>query len=231
MEAFAQPEFVTFTGADDRTSVDRMVEIGSGGYVEWGLLFSRKRQGVGRYPSLAFLGSLRGRGLRLAAHVCGAYADEIVDTGSSPDFEAVAAELGLKFARIQINTARAFDPGWFASFAGRFGARAIAQCREAFPDDARIDWLHDVSAGEGVMPAFRPTPGGAVFAGYAGGLGPENVATELAAIARTHPAGRPFWIDMESKVRTDDVFDLGKCEVVVEAVRSGRGGPAAAGIS
>jgi hypothetical protein len=163
----AIPEFVTFTGADDATPPDRMVEIGRRSPVEWGLLFSRKRQGTGRYPSLGFLGSLRGRGLRLAAHVCGAYADEIVDTGACSDFEGLAASLGLEFERIQINTGRSFDPGVFAAFAARFGARAIAQCRDAFPEDDRVDWLHDVSAGEGLMPSFRPAPGQQVFGGYA----------------------------------------------------------------
>lgn len=218
----AIPEFITFTGADDATSPDRMVEIGRRAPVEWGLLFSRKRQNSGRYPSLSFLGSLRGRGLRLAAHACGAYADEIVDTGSCCDFEGIAASLGLEFERIQINTARSFDPGVFAAFAAGLGARAIAQCRDVFPEDDRVDWLHDVSAGEGLMPSFRPVPGPAVFGGYAGGLGPENVASELEAIARTHPVGRRFWIDMETKVRSADVFDLARCEAVLSAVYADR---------
>jgi len=218
MSSHLEPEFVTFTGADDATSAARMVEIGRRAPVEWGLLFSRKRQNQGRYPSLDFLASLQGLDLRLAAHVCGAYADEIVDVGVCADFEGIAGALGLRFERIQINTARSFDPARLAAFAARFGAKAIAQCRDVFPEDARVDWLHDVSAGEGVMPSFRPVPGRGVFAGYAGGLGPENVASELAAIARTHPAGRRFWIDMETKVRSDDVFDLDRCEAVLSAV-------------
>ena len=225
MTAIAIPEFVTFTGADDETPVGRMVEIGRRAPVEWGLLFSRKRQNRGRYPSLDFLSSLRGRGLRLAAHVCGAYAEEIVDTGACPDFVDIAGRLDLGFDRIQINTARSFDPSRFAAFAGRLGARAIAQCRDAFPETAEVDWLHDVSAGEGLMPSFRPVPGPGLFGGYAGGLGPENVATELESIAQTHPAGRRFWIDMETKVRTGDVFDLDKCEAVLAAVYPGTGAP------
>lgn len=229
-----EPEFVTFTGADDATRTARMVEIGRRAPVEWGLLFSRKRQNHGRYPGLDFLGSLRGLDLRLAAHVCGAYADEIVDTGACADFEGIAGALGLRFERIQINTGRSFDPARLAAFASRFGARAIAQCRDVFPEDARVDWLHDISAGEGVMPSFRPVPGSDVFGGYAGGLGPGNVASELAAIARAHPAGRPFWIDMETKVRIDDVFDLDCCEAVLAAVypdgrwRSGSSEPGSA---
>lgn len=221
MSMEATPEFVTFTGADDATPVVRMVEIGRRAPVEWGLLFSRKRQNNGRYPSLEFLGALRGRGLRLAAHVCGAYADEIVETGTCVDFVGIASSLGLNFGRIQINTARSFDPGVFAAFAAQLDARAIAQCRDVFPEDARVDWLHDVSAGEGVMPTSRPVPGPAIFGGYAGGLGPENVALELGAIARTHPAGRRFWIDMETKVRSGDVFDLDKCEAVLSGVYAG----------
>jgi hypothetical protein len=39
----------------------------------------------------------------------------------------------------------------------------------------------------------------------------------LAAVASTGP----YWIDMESGVRTDDRFDLGKCRAVCDAVYGG----------
>lgn len=219
MTTHVMPEFVTFTGPDDLVDVDRMVAISVRAPVEWGILFSRRRQGMGRYPSLGLLPKLASPGLRLAAHVCGSYAEEIVATGACLELEALLANSGLRFSRFQINTTLPLDTRLLASFATRMsGARAIAQCRDIFPDDPSIDWLHDVSAGEGIVPAARPVPEQGIFGGYAGGLGPDNVAAQLAAIRRTHPAEERFWIDMETKVRTDDVFDLDKVEAVLDAV-------------
>ena len=213
------PEFVTFTGPDDLVDVDRMIAISGRAPVEWGILFSRRRQGAGRYPSLGFLPKLGTPALRLAAHVCGSYAEEIVATAACLELESVLANSGVRFSRFQINTALPLDTRLLAAFATRVsGGRAIAQCRDAFPDDPSVDWLHDVSAGEGILPSVRPVPGPDVFAGYAGGLGPDNVAAQVAAIGATHPVGRRFWIDMETKVRTDDVFDLDKVEAVLDAV-------------
>jgi len=44
--------------------------------------------------------------------------------------------------------------------------------------------------------------------GYAGGLGPDNLKKELAKIHRL-AGSRAYWVDMETKLRTDDdAFDL-----------------------
>ena len=40
----------------------------------------------------------------------------------------------------------------------------------------------------------------------------------LPAIAASVPEGQPYWIDMESGVRTEDRFDLDKCELVLMQV-------------
>jgi phosphoribosylanthranilate isomerase len=57
-----------------------------------------------------------------------------------------------------------------------------------------------------------PYPGRPV--GYAGGIGPDNVVD---IIKRINAAG-PYWIDMESKIRTDNWLDLKLCRAVCEAV-------------
>ena len=46
---------------------------------------------------------------------------------------------------------------------------------------------------------------------------PGNVAGVLEAIAAVVPPGYETWIDMESGVRTDDEFDLGKVRAVLRA--------------
>jgi phosphoribosylanthranilate isomerase len=50
--------------------------------------------------------------------------------------------------------------------------------------------------------------------GFAGGIGPDNVKRVIREISAKVDA--PFWIDMESGVRTDDRFDLNKVRRVLE---------------
>ena len=61
------------------------------------------------------------------------------------------------------------------------------------------------------MPAEWPLNMSAVYCGYGGGLGPDNLAAQLPQIQRA-AGGADFWVDMETKVRGDrngrDVFDL-----------------------
>jgi hypothetical protein len=52
--------------------------------------------------------------------------------------------------------------------------------------------------------------------GFSGGIRSENARSVVDAIAA--PEGAQYWIDMESGVRTDGRFDLGKCEAVCRAV-------------
>lgn len=62
-----------------------------------------------------------------------------------------------------------------------------------------------------------------LFCGYAGGLGPDNVVLELARIEEMVGEGT-IWIDMETKIRSvkndKDIFDLEKCEQVLQAAES-----------
>lgn len=90
--------------------------------------------------------------------------------------------------------------------------------------------LFDASGGRGIGAKEWPGPydyigsfGRRVPHGYAGGIGPDNVAEMLDSVeaSASHGGGfcdYPVWIDMESKIRTDDKFDLAKCEAVMSAV-------------
>jgi hypothetical protein len=204
------PEFIVFTGADDAVSVAGMAALAADYPVEWGILFDPARQGSDpRYPDTPAQSRFATSGLRLAAHLCGRHSQAIID-GRSP-----AADLHVnlaRFRRIQVNHRRPV-PAAIAAFQHACGIRCIAQCRHAFPDDHSIDWLFDRSGGRGrAPPAWPAWPGRLV--GYAGGIGPDNVADIVARI----DAPGPYWIDMESKVRTADRFDLALCRRVCEAV-------------
>jgi hypothetical protein len=212
------PLFVTLTGVDDATDIARMAELSARYPVEWGLLFAPERQGSGRFPSLDFVSRLVERGgMRLAAHLCGGHAREVTSRGAC---EALAGLLAGNFERAQINTSeRGVQTERVRRFAGAIGMRgAILQCRRDFPADERVDWLFDRSGGRGAAPASWPMAREGAFCGYAGGLNPGTMRDALPAIAACVPDGQPYWIDMESGVRTDDRFDLDKCELALMQV-------------
>lgn len=209
-----RPDFITFTGADDKTQIGDLVMLAGEFPVEFGILFSRKREGDARYPSKNWVNLLRGRGLPLAAHVCGSYAEEIVRTGDS-ELKHVLA----RFDRVQVNTAAPVDLDLMAEFGAKLSRRAgdhvpiILQTRSEIPEDDRFHWLFDASGGRGVTPPAWPLPPRkrSVRFGYAGGLGPDNVEEVLAVL----PGNRPAWIDMETRIRNaSDEFDIGLCRDV-----------------
>ena len=87
--------------------------------------------------------------------------------------------------------------------------------------------FYDTSHGAGVLPEVWPDAEKSLLAltrdlqvGYAGGLGPENLAAQIPLIAKA--AGKAqFWIDMETKIRSPSPlvgtrFDLDKVRAALE---------------
>lgn len=212
-----KPAFITFTGADDATDIGGMVELASHYPIEWGILFSPKRQGQGRYPSMEFVDRLTAPGidLRLAAHLCGGYSRSLIDEGST----GLEHLLSSNFDRAQVNTSNpTVDPGSILEWADSLGINPILQCRSSFPktDSTTVGWLFDASGGRGIQPSAWPEPIPDTLCGYAGGIGPDNAGTVVSAIGKM--ASR-YWIDMEARVRDQhDRFDLERCRAVCEAV-------------
>lgn len=205
-----KPEFITFTGADDHTDVQDMLALSRLYPIEWGILFSPVRQGrEPRYPGDEAVSRYTWATdvMRMSAHLCGAHTRAIM---AGEDIKA-PADFGY-FKRIQINHANP-DPRRINEFRRGWGPRCIAQTRGDFPRNTSIDWLFDASGGRGIEPASWPRHPGHL-AGYAGGIKPGNVLAVIAAI----DAPGPYWIDMESGVRTDDWFDLNLCRQVCELV-------------
>lgn len=205
------PVFITFTGLDARTDLQRAKALADAYKIEWGVLFSPERQGKdNRYPEVAFVQEALFADIDLSAHLCGGYSRSIMG-GEAPD---LPIDIDL-FDRAQVNHAapvvnRILDvfPNW--------GPRFITQTRATrFPADDNVDWLFDPSGGRGKTPNEWPAhPGDNRLVGYAGGIGPENVQDILKQIDCD---GR-YWIDMESRIRTDDWLDLDKVEAVCRAV-------------
>lgn len=210
------PSLITFTGVDARTDVARACRIAATYPVEFAMLFSIARQGEEpRYPDgdtqCAFLWSRLVKPMRpergqLAAHLCGEYGRRVMNG------ERIDPPVDLGYVcRIQVNHP-APDAAAIAKLSDGWGPRCIAQTRaDAFPADDRVDWLFDRSGGTGTAPdRWPPHPGGKRLVGYAGGIGPHNVADVIAQVGN---AG-PYWLDMESGIRTGDWLDLDKVERV-----------------
>lgn len=206
------PIFVTFTGADDRTSVNDMRALSARYLIEWGILMNPSRQGISnRFPSWPTLSVLTASGLRLSAHLCGGHS-RVVMGGAFP---RLRCPLGA-FSRAQVNSTRPSLPATRSFWDAAKGLDGvILQCRGSeFPVETAVSWLYDTSGGKGQAPTYWPPYPGRLV-GYAGGISPENVRGVIRAI----DAIGPYWLDMEGRVRTeDDWFDLNRCEQVCKEI-------------
>jgi hypothetical protein len=210
------PSFIAFTGVDRTDLLPGMTRLSARYPIEWGVLVDPDQEDKALFPNAVTRTALLSEpGLRWAAHICGASARDIV---AAPRDTAVATT-GVQ--RVQVNHSfQGSAPDQIAAardYGRRLGVRTVLQCAGAFPDEPGVDWLYDVSFGTGVKPKDWPAlPAAGPFCGYSGGIGPATVVEILGRIAA--PVGTPYWIDMESGIRTDGAFDLTKCEAVCRAV-------------
>ena len=208
------PAYITFTGIDRADLLPGMLALSARYPIEWGVLLDVAQEGSPLFPPAGVRRVLQSAPLRLSAHICGVAARSIVETGDAPIDLA-------GFSRVQINHGRAgSNDGEIhnsAIFGARQGVRSALQCQGDFPSDTRVDWLYDVSFGTGVRPTSWPAAKpGLPFCGYSGGLGPDTVRDTLLKFQIA--TGASYWIDMESGVRTENRFDLAKCEAVCSIV-------------
>jgi len=220
---------VTMTGADDKTNPHDLVDLWEAyPFVEWAILVgSHVRE---RFPSVEWIHRLvkareeTGNRMSLSLHVCGQFLREIVAGRSSLDVY-LGPQLAA-FQRVQLNWHGEQQPSGtgenvLAAFCelGNHGwdPQLIFQL-DGVNDSLRAPsgrrfacaGLFDRSHGAGVLPGEWPETLADVPCGWAGGLGPHNLEAELPKIAaKTWPV-MDWWVDMETKIRTDDgaEFDL-----------------------
>ncbi|PQM26511.1 phosphoribosylanthranilate isomerase [Sphingopyxis lindanitolerans] len=211
----ALPSFIAFTGVDCVDLLPGMQHLSRHFAIEWGVLVDDARDELLFADPDVRAKLLEAPGLRYAAHVCGEQAGLIAN-------DPARARIDLaRFQRLQVNHGFSGSSPEQIENSIRFGRaqtiRTMLQTLDAFPGDARLDWLYDTSFGTGKTPESWPRiPAKGPFCGFSGGIRAENVAAVLDAIAA--PEDGQFWIDMESGVRTDGRFDLAKCEAVCRAV-------------
>lgn len=225
---------VTITGADDSVQPSNLAELSAEyPFVEWGILVSRRagRAGKDRFPSPEWMASLaqiaeryEEHNIKLSMHVCGAWVRQLfVNELNWNDIPPL-----LRWChRVQINThgeRTASTMKYLVSLTHIKDKQIIFQFDDvnnhliwpAKQDGLNVAALYDVSGGAGMLPERWPYQCELFPMGYAGGLGPENIVTEIQKINTV--CTRPFWIDMERNVRTpdDSALDLDKVRKVLK---------------
>lgn len=165
----------------------------------------------------------------LAFHLCGEYArmvherrwDELC---SIIDFRTVN--------RVQVNSIQDDEKAILTlmQFSAHIERSVVMQWRRPeFPFVGGLHLLQDRSGGTGQLPEEWASPDplcakpynyhrkGNTKIGYAGGLNPDNIVEQLAKIDRASK-NKNFWVDCESGIRTDDLFDTDKAEAMARAV-------------
>lgn len=213
---------VTFTGWDRHTDLEELatfLEDSPQDRIEIAVLHStsRSRDDDDRYPNvdkaMAILRTAKAAGQRTAVHLCGRIARAFL---SYPDAIVKIGPLIQLADRVQINVAEDF---WATSSPEKYRAACITaqaisrpviiQSRDlaGWPDvehfwpgaSRMVPFLFDRSAGAGVESLAWPVPSPGRLVGYAGGLGPVNVAELCSCLAET--AGARVWLDMETRIR------------------------------
>jgi hypothetical protein len=213
---------VTITGADDSVTPKDLETLSAEfPFVEWGILFSPKRQGGPLFPTADWVRSLDTvDGLKLCAHLCGSVMRATLE--GHPDWWLEWGLLTPMFRRVQLNfhaePQESIDIARLRKFTQH---ELIYQC-DGINDELVMKIvreiggapLFDKSGGAGVLPKDGwPAAWSGIYCGYAGGLGPDNVVEQLKLIEAEVPADGRIWIDMERRVRTDDYHDLDLAKV------------------
>ena len=213
---------ITVTGADERTPIAELVRLTQlSKRVEIGLLYSETPEGRNRYPSGPWLReAIAALGPRCAVHVCGSRARTVVSS----------SEWARLVGRVQFNGSVSVSELFY--LCQPFGYRAVITQHNPIrnPDLCNANPSHndtprfraaphmllvDASGGRGCSPEHWERPNTWKPVGFAGGLGPTNLAVELPRIAAV--ALDPWWVDMEGRLRTpDDWFSVALAEQAIE---------------
>ena len=218
---------VTFSGIDQYTRVQDLKGLYEKyPFVEFVFLYSHhaNQKGQGRYPRTVILKSYKKANLPMALHLCGKIAHDLVhDSNWSVVYKELDGYMGL-FDRIQLNIPKTRHFSREMTFPEdkqiiiqlHEGTKELFDCYKHLPN---VAGFQDASGGRGIAETEWILPETEPF-GYAGGIHPENVVDvvrELNEICETD-----FWIDMETGIRTNDKFDVAKCEEICRKLTQNR---------
>ena len=211
---------VTFTGVDNRTNVNDLVRLTQKyPFVEFGVLVSKgntNKRIVNRYPDTTIFKKLKNKGLNLSCHLCGSVARNIVKKDDWVEFFDLLGKDYEIFNRFQLNVVGV--KGFSKDIHFIEDKNFIIQLKEdmslynTYKDLPNIVGFQDNSGGVGRfednwLDSDR-------YFGYAGGLSIDNIESVIEDLYIVNSAD--FWVDMETSVRTNDWFDVSKCEQVLK---------------
>lgn len=220
---------ITFTGVDRWTDVNELVKLQlEFPKVEFGVLMSQNwNENTPRFCPPDFLANLEGKSLNLSLHLCGEVARQAIRNNFQPAIDLCQGHFGL-FKRCQLNIA-SYDTNpetleleipesLDEVIIQQKGANDLQLFQTAYPNP-KISVLLDNSGGRGIKSHFEvPQQIDQAKVGYAGGLNITNILHTLEVIILKDEI-HPFWIDMESSVRTDDRFDTQKVIDILKLIR------------
>jgi hypothetical protein len=215
---------VTITGADDTVHPKALSRFQKRyPFVEWGILLSRSNKGAPRFPSLEWLRSLKSYSneLRLSGHICGSLIKDLLH--GRDIFKDELSEWLDIFDRFQLNfhgiptdvtgeeLATVLKNYPNKEFIFQYDNINNSFMEKSLQEGMSVSALFDLSHGTGVLPDEWNKPLKNVNCGYAGGLGPDNLFEQISRIEKL-TSGISYWIDMESRVRSnnDQLFDMEK---------------------
>ncbi len=223
---------VAITGADDSINPSDLITISKEfPYVEWAILLSKNQVGSHRFPSKKWMEELVSllesaqQPIKLAGHLCGSWLRQLMDIGDISFVDQIP--LWPYLSRIQLNfhakptilTLPALEA--LRNFTWKYKKKFIVQldginnelCEQLVFAGVDASGLFDTSHGSGASPEKWPEVIPFIdkhaYKGYAGGLGPDNLQEELFKI-QSAVGDDLIWIDMETKIRSNDEFDLDK---------------------
>jgi phosphoribosylanthranilate isomerase len=215
---------VTFTGADNNTDINALVELQKEfSFVEWGILIATN-SGKKRYPTEEFILELKDKNLNLALHLCGKHTRNILSDGiidiKYDFFNRYQVNFNFLHTTHDLNNYKKLTESFpDKKFILQYNASNDAYIKKIISEynTSNTNILYDASGGRGTEIKTIKAPYESIYTGYSGGLNPTNIV-EICDEIYNHKDESKVWIDMESGVRTEDEFDLDKVYKVLQQV-------------
>lgn len=230
---------ISFVGIDEQTNLDDILQMTSVVPCEFSVLFSDSKSVANytRYPSHRFCKDFLEWGdakdVITSLHLCGS----VIERYLKQDKDVM--DLCVGASRIQLNLNIHSFPGSYEKLTSGLidimkthNHKIVLQQNKTKANFnlsflktlssslyANVNLLHDGSGGFGREITKVEPPSAYHFTGYAGGIKPENVARIVNLIESINSAGKEYYIDMESGVRTDNVFSVEKCQQVIDNLK------------